>query len=287
MDGTRPRKTDRFLAESSRRRISPLPVVSVIGGVLLAAWIVYVFLPKPLPPAEWWEARVEPALSRLREAEGRGEWAVALGACDEAIGLAQQRRDDFTGRLAGLRSKRKEIERAIALEAEAARELEPLRRKTTPLRAAAPASQGRYTLARGLLLEARPLAERFSGTRLAGAFLEEVAFLESVEPPQSAAPFPRAALDEALRRKDYAAALLLIEAHLRGNGDAADRPLAESQRRIVESRAREEWRPLKEKAGAASPRAAHALLCDARERFRGTEVEQEFEEMMSRLARPR
>ncbi len=216
LPGTTSRRvsTQKFLAESRRRRVPPLLWLAAAGTVLFGAFLAWVFLADGRPPGDWWRQEVEPILARMREAEARRDWEAARTVCDEAIAKVQGSGRDFASRIAELKAQRRQLDGEIKREGEAD---EWVKKYEAQVRAPLPPDPAaRYRRALELIREGEDLLRRIAGTRAEARLKASLEPLRAVPPPPPP-PKPwhevKREIDAAIGRDDYAAALRLAREH--------------------------------------------------------------------------
>jgi hypothetical protein len=287
--------TQKYLAESSRKRFPFLLGLGLVGTLLFGAFLAWVFLADHRSPAERWNQEVEPTIKRMREAEARGDWAAAIQDCDEAIRRAQDLGSDFSSRIQELKANRRQFLEYQQGEREADALAEGFRKRVEEFRASSPPEPAaRYRRARELIREGDDLLRRVAGTRARGKVKDDLDFLKSVPPPPAIKAWRevKREIDAAISRNEFSEAMEQIAAFTGSTASPEDKKSAEGYRFVVETRAREYFRrrypPGKTPEELLQEVGRGTLLERVREdlrRLKGTALETDLEAMASRLAR--
>lgn len=242
----RPRATStrKYLAETSRKRFSPLLGAALAAAALFGAYLAWVFLADHRTPRERWDQEVEPRLHRARQRADQRDWPAALRACDEAIRAAEGECPDFTSRIQDLKALRRQVLESRQREREADLLAGEFGRFVAEFKAAAfPGPEARCRRARELARDGEECLRRVAGTPAEASVKAGLDYLNAVPAPVDRPTWLdcRRRVDDAIRRQEFAEALVLIAAFASSSPES-ERRGAEAYREIVEVRAREYYR---------------------------------------------
>ncbi len=242
-----PKRTKAFLFETSRKRLPPLLWPALAGAALFGIYLAWLFLADDRSPEDWWRQEVEPALVRMREAESRGDWEVAEGACREAIGKARDRGRDFGSRLGELKARLRGFEGRAERERKAAAAADDFEKRSREVQDGSGVDPAvRYRRVRALAREGRDLAEIWAGTAAVARLRRAVESLEAEPPP----PAPsreswreaKASVDAAVLGREFGEAMRRLSAFEGSGAPEAERRMAAAYRVVVDSHAGEYYR---------------------------------------------
>jgi hypothetical protein len=286
--------TQKYLAETTRKRLPPLLGLGLAGATLFGAFLAWLFLSDPLSPQERYARDVGPLEREMHEKEGRRDWAGALRACDEAIRKTQDLGRDFSPRVQELKACRRQFVEFQQRDREADTLAEGFKRRVDEF-VAAPFTDpaARYRKARELAREGEDLLGRVAGTPAEARVKACLDVLKSVPPPSSSPTWfdLKRRVNEMLARDEYAEALGQVEAFVAGSS-GTDRKNAEGYRSIVETRAREYFRrryppdkTLEERIRETGRGTLLERVREDRPRLKGTAAEKNLQALASALER--
>jgi hypothetical protein len=286
--------TQKYLAETTRKRFPPLLGLGLAGAILFGAFLAWLFLSDPLSPQERYARDVGPLEREMFERERRRDWPGALRACDEAIRKTQDLGRDFSPRVQELKACRRQFVVSQQMDREADTQSEGYKRRVDEFLAApSPDPAARYRKARELAREGEELLGRVAGTPAEARVKACLDVLNSVPPPSSPVTWNpvKRRVDEMLSRDDYAGALGQIDAFV-ALSSGMDRKNAEGHRSFVEIRAREYFRrryppdkTLEERIRETGRGTLLERVREDRPRLKGTAAEKDLQALASALER--